>query len=130
MTLRQIAWFLGAYVALVALAIWFNLAILCQGDVKYSGGCGGFEIYIPLWEIFLLPLPIAVMVLELWRKTTPPSTRRLLAYLVGIITVEEVGFLFIERFPHLIAIEAAAIAFAAIWRWRSLRSSDAPAAVA
>lgn len=127
MTLRQMAWFVMAHVVLVALAVWFNLAVLCQGDVKYSGGCSGFEVYIPLWEIFLLPLPIAAILLERWRKAQPPPATRLLVYLVGIVAVVEVGFLLIEKFPVLLAMEAAAIALAASLRWRTIRSSDAHA---
>lgn len=70
MTLRQVLWFIAAYIVIVALAIWFNLAVLCQGDVKFNRGCGGFALYIPLWELFLAPLPVAAILLELWRKAT------------------------------------------------------------
>ena len=121
MTLKQVAWFIAAYVAIVAVAIWFNLAILCEGDAKYNGGCGGFALYIPLWEIFLAPLPIAAILLESWRKSHPPPTRRLLAYLGGILVVAEIGFLLIEKFPVLLATEAVAIGIAALVRWRTSR---------
>jgi hypothetical protein len=100
--------------------VWFNLAVLCQGDVKFNRGCGGFELYIPLWEIFLAPLPIAAILLELWRKTTPPPTTRLLAYLAGIVFVTEVGFLLIEKFPILLATEAAAIGIGCLMRWKAV----------
>ena len=123
MTLRQIAWFLGAYVALVAAAMWFNLAVLCQGAAKFDGGCGGFGLYIPLWEVFLAPLPIAAILLERWRRTEPPSTSRLLAYLAGILVVAEVGFLFIDRFPVLLALEGAAIALASLVRWKKIHGA-------
>ena len=123
MTLRQIAWFLGAYVALVAAAMWFNLAVLCQGAAKFDGGCGGFGLYIPLWEVFLAPLPIAAILLERWRRTEPPSTSRLLAYLAGILFVAEVGFLFIDRFPVLLALEGAAIALASLMRWKKIHGA-------
>ena len=106
MTVRQVVWFVAAYIAIVASAMWFNLAVLCQGDVKFNRGCGGFALYIPLWEVFLAPLPIAAMVLEQWRKTTPPPTTRLLAYLAVILLVTEVGFLLIDSFPILILTEA------------------------
>ena len=122
MTVRQVVWFIAAYIAIVALAMWFNLAVLCQGDVKFNGGCGGFALYIPLWEVFLAPLPVAAILLELWRKTTPPPTKRLLAYLAGILVVTEVGFLLIEKFPLLLAAEAAAIGIGCILRWRSVGS--------
>jgi hypothetical protein len=122
MTLRQIMWFIAAYVALVALAVWFNLAVLCQGDAKYDQGCGGFGVYIPLWEIFLLPLLIAAILLESWRTSRPPPTRRLLAYLGVILLVAEAGFLLIEKFPVLLATEAAAIGVAGILRWRRANS--------
>ena len=118
MTLRQIMWFIAAYVAIVALAVWFNLAVLCQGDAKYDQGCGGFGVYIPLWEIFLLPLLIAPILLESWRAPHPPPTRRLLAYLAMILVVAEAGFLLIEKFPVLLATEAAVIGAAGIIRWR------------
>jgi hypothetical protein len=118
MSLRQVAWFVAAYVALVAAAMWFNLAVLCQGDAKFDGGCGGFGLYIPLWEVFLAPLPIAAILLELWRRSGPPRTSLLLVYLAGILVVAEVGFLLIERFPVLLATEVVAIAVASAMRWR------------
>jgi hypothetical protein len=121
MTVRQIAWFIAAYVAIVAVSISFNLAVLCQGDVKFNGGCGGFSFYIPLWLIFLAPLPIAAILLEFWRKTTPPPTARLLAYLAGILFVAEFGFLVLERFPVLLATEAAAIGIGCVARWKAVR---------
>jgi hypothetical protein len=122
MTVRQVVWFIAAYIAIVAMAIWFDLAVLCQGNAKFDGGCGGFAFYIPLWEIFLAPLPIAAILLELWRKATPPSTARLVAYLAGILFVTEVGFLFIEKFPVLLAVEAAAIGIACLVRGKTVRS--------
>lgn len=119
---RQVVWFIAAYIIIVALAIWFDLAVLCQGNVKFNRGCGGFAFYIPLWEIFLAPLPIAAILLELWRKTAPPPTTRLVAYLVGILFVTELGFLFIEKFPVLLAVEAAAIGIASRIRWKTVTS--------
>jgi hypothetical protein len=121
MTVRQIAWFLAAYVAIITIAMWFNLAGLCQGDVKFDRGCGGFSFYIPLWVIFLAPLPIAAILLEFWRKTTPPPTARLLAYLAGILLVAEVGFLLLERFPVLLATEAVAIGIGCVARWKAIK---------
>ena len=109
MTLRQTAGFIVAYAIVVAVAIWFNLALLCQGDLKYDHGCGGFGLYIPLWLTFLAPLPAAAILLELWRKSSPPPTSRLVGYLLAIVIVAEVGFLLIDRFPVLLAIEAIAI---------------------
>ena len=47
MTVRQVVWFIAGYVVTVAAAVWFNLAVLCQGDVKFDRGCGGFELYVP-----------------------------------------------------------------------------------
>ncbi len=120
MTVRQVVWFIAAYIAIVALAIWFNLAVLCQGDVKFNRGCGGFALYIPLWETFLAPLPIAAILLELWRKATPPPTTRLVAYLAGILFVTEVGFLLVEKFPVLLATEAAAIGIGCVMRWKAV----------
>ena len=131
MTLRQVAWFMTAYIVIVALAIWFNLAVLCQGDVKHDRGCGGFALYIPLWEIFLAPLPIAAILLELWRKRAPPPTTRLLAYLAVILSVTEVGFLLIDRFPVLLATEGAVIGVGCLARWKtSDRRSGAGSPVA
>jgi hypothetical protein len=121
MTLRQAAWFIVAHVALVAAAIWFNLAVLCQGDAKFSGGCGGFGLYVPLWEIFLAPLLIAAILLEMWRKSQPPPTLRLLGYLAGTLFVAEAGFLLIDKFPLLLTIEALIVALAAVMRWRTTR---------
>jgi hypothetical protein len=121
MTPRQVAWFIVAHVALVAAAIWFNLAVLCQGDAKFSSGCGGFALYIPLWEVFLAPLLIAAILLEMWRKSHAPPTLRLLAYLAGTLCVAEVGFLLIDTFPVLLTFEALIITLAAAMRWRTTR---------
>jgi len=120
MTAKQTAWFLAAYVALVAVAVWFNLAVLCQGDAKYDGGCGGFGIYIPLWEIFLAPLPLAAIVLEWKHRATPPPASRLVIYLAGILVIAEAGFLLIEKFPVLMVVEATAIVVAALPRRRAV----------
>ncbi|MBA3343009.1 MAG: hypothetical protein H0T48_14400 [Gemmatimonadaceae bacterium] len=121
MTFRQLLWFALAYLALVAAAVWFNLAVLCQGDAKYDQGCGGFGIYIPLWEIFLAPLPLTAALLEFWRKSSPPPTRRLIAYLAGILVVAEIGWLVIETFPALLLTEAIAIVIAVGFRVRMTR---------
>ena len=130
MTLRQTAWFIAAYVALVALAIWFDIAVLCQGDIKFDHGCGGFGLYIPLWEVFLAPLPLAAILLELWGRFTPPPTSRLLVYLGGILVVAEVGFLLIDKFPVLLATEAIAILVATRARWRTIRARNSSPAAA
>lgn len=131
MTLRQVVWFLAAHVALVALAIWFNLAVLCAGDAKYSGGCGGFGVYLPLWQIFLAPLALAPILLERWRKTEPTPTRRLVAYLVATLAVAEIGFLLIKKFPVLLGLEAAVILVAVIVRWQITgRKQKGPSPVA
>jgi hypothetical protein len=119
MTHRQTAWFIAAYVVTVAALVWFNLAVLCLGDAKYDGGCGGFGTYIALWEIFLAPLPIAAILLERWRSSGPPPAARLLAYLVGIAVVTEVGWLLIETFPVLLATEAVAIGIAFLIRMKT-----------
>lgn len=119
MTIRQAVWFLAAHVVLVALAIWFNLAILCAGDIKYSGGCGGFSVYIPLWQIFLAPLPVAVFLIERWRRAEPPPATRLAVYLAGIVAVAEIGFLLIDKFPVLLGLEVAAILVAGVFRWHT-----------
>ena len=121
MTLRQVAWFLGAYIVIVALAVWINLAVFCLGDAKYANGCGGFGTYIPLWELFLLPLPLAATLLERWRRSGPPPTMRLLAYLAGIVAVAEFGWVVIEKFPALLATEAVAIAIAFVIRLKTSR---------
>lgn len=117
MTMRQAAWFLAAYIAIVAVAIWFDVAILCQADAKYEQGCGGIGIYIPLWLAFLAPLPIAAIILERWKSAGPPPTARLIGYLVVILAVAELGFLFIDEFPVLLAFEAVIIA--TFWLGRS-----------
>jgi hypothetical protein len=121
MTARQIFWFGAAYVVVVALAVWLNLAVFCLGDAKYDQGCGGFGVYIPLWEIFLAPLPIAAIVLERWRKSVPPPTTRLLLYLVGILVVAEIGWLLLDTFVALLATEAVAIIIAFIIRLKTAR---------
>ena len=126
MTRRQLAGFVAAYFIVVAVAIWFNLGVLCQGDPKYDQGCGGFALYIPLWEVFLLPLPIAAILLEWWGKSSPPSTTRLLGYLMAILLIAEIGFLLIDKFPVLLATEAVAIAAGCAVRVVTARSPQAP----
>ena len=121
MSLRQIAWFIAAYVAIVALAIWFDLAVLCHGDVKFNGGCGGFSFYIPLWLTFLAPLPVAAIFLEFWGRAKRPPTARLLAYLAAILVVTEFGFLVLEKFPALLATEAGAIGIGCVLRWKAIK---------
>lgn len=129
MTARQVLWFGAAYLAVVALAVWFNLAVLCAGDAKYDQGCGGFGVYIPLWEIFLAPLPIAAIILERWRKPVPPPTVRLLAYLAGIVAVTEIGWLVLDTFPALLATEAVAIIIAFFVRRRTSQGRQLPGSV-
>ena len=119
MRLRQVVWFLAAYIGSIALAIWFNLAVLCRGAAKYDGGCGGFGVYIPLWLIFLAPLALAAIVLERWRWRRPPTNARVMAYLAGIVIIGEAGFLLIDKFPVLLAVEVMAIAAAGIVRARA-----------
>lgn len=121
MTGRQIAWFIAGYVAIVALTVWFNLAVLCLGDAKYDGGCGGVGTYISLWEIFLAPLPIAAILLERWRKADPPPALRLVAYLAGVVAVTQVGWLLIDTFPALLATEAIAIGLGSIIRVKMVK---------
>ena len=105
--------------------------MLCAGDAKYNGGVRGFGVYISLWQIFLAPLALAAILLERWRKTEPPPTRRLVAYLMATLAVAEIGFLLIEKFPVLLALEAAVILVAAIVRRRiTARTSKAPSPVA
>ena len=130
MTARQIVLFIAGYVALVAAAIWFDLAVLCRGHAKFNAGCGGFAFYIPLWEVFLAPLPVAAIFLERWRKSTPPPTTRLLAYLAGILFITEVGFLFIKKFPILLAVEAVAIIIACVVRWKTFERGSGSSSVA
>ena len=119
MTVRQIVSFSAAYIGIVAVAIWFDLAVLCAGAPKFNRGCGGFSLYIPLWEIFLAPLPVAAIFLEWWRKRSPPPTARLVAYLVAIFIIAQVGFLVIRKFPILLALEAVMILIAFIVRMKT-----------
>ena len=126
MTIRQVAWFVVAYIVLVAAAMWFNVAVLCEGDAKYDQGCGGLGVYVPLWLIFLAPLPTAAIALELWRRSGPPPKARLVAYLVVIVAVAEIGFLVIDKFPMLLALEAAVIALAFGVRLKTARQRTPP----
>ncbi len=110
MTWRQIAWFVGAYVGIVAMAVWLNVSVFCLADAKYSGGCGGLGVYVPLWLIFLAPLALPAIGLESWRRTTAPPSARLLVYLATITGVLELGWLVIDRFPALLATQLVVIA--------------------
>ena len=54
--------FAVAYLGAVTACIWLNLAVLCLGDRKFDGGCGGFELYFPLWVVFSAPLALTALV--------------------------------------------------------------------
>lgn len=114
----QIAWFAVGYLGVVALAIGLGLAGFCLGAPQHGAGCGGFRIYIPLWEMFLLPLPLSAIAIERWWGGRTPDAR-LFGYLAGILAIAGIGFVVIEKFPVLLAIEAAAIAATASWRRRA-----------
>src|SRR5262245_47286972 len=122
MSLKQVAWFVSAHAALVAAAIGFDLAVLCQGDAKYDGGCGGFGLYIPLWAVFPVPLPVAAILLEQWRRASRPPGRRLFGYLATGVLIAGLGFVMIDKFPVLLAVEATAIAIFGLVRWRAVRA--------
>ena len=121
MSARQAIWFLAAYAAIVAVGIWFDLAVLCQGDLKYSHGCGGFGLYIPLWEVFLAPLPVAAIGLEWRRRSGTVPTSRLLGYLAIVLVVCQLGFVFIHKFPILLATETLVIMLGTLLRLRERR---------
>jgi hypothetical protein len=123
MTWRQITWFLGVYVGIVAMAVWLNVSVFCLADAKYSGGCGGLGVYFFLWLIFLAPLVLAAIALESWRRTTTPPSSRLLLYLAAIAGVLELGWLVIERFPMLLATEVVVIA---LWWFARLKTTAKP----
>jgi hypothetical protein len=124
MTSRQVASFLGAYVCIVAVAVWLNVSVFCLADAKYSGGCGGLGVYLPLWLIFLAPMALAAIGLESWRRTTPPPSVRLLAYLAAITVVLELGWLVIGRFPALLATEAIVIGIGWLARLKTAATSS------
>jgi hypothetical protein len=109
MTPRQTVLFSLAYAALIAISVWLNVSVLCLADAKYSNGCGGLGVYVPLWEIFLLPLLIGVIAIQRWRRSAPPTTLRLIQYLLVIAIVYQIGWR-LDRFPILLGLEAAAIA--------------------
>jgi len=48
------------------------------------------------------------------------ANRAPLAYLAGILLVTEVGFLFIKKFPVLLAVETSAIIIAWVVRWKTV----------
>jgi uncharacterized membrane protein YoaK (UPF0700 family) len=91
------------------------VSVLCLADVKYSNGCGGLGVYVPLWEIFLLPLLVGVIALQRWRRSGSPTTLRLIQYLLVIAIVYQIGWR-LDRFPVLLGLEAVAIALVAAAR--------------
>jgi hypothetical protein len=109
MFIRQTLLFVLAYAALIALSVWFNVSVLCLADAKYDHGCGGLGVYVPLWEIFLLPLLVGAIATQRWRRSTPPTSLRLIQYLLVIAIVYQIGWR-LDRFPVLLGLEAAAIA--------------------
>ncbi len=124
MTRRQAILFIASYISLIALSVWFNVSVLCLADAKYDHGCGGLSVYIPLWEMFLAPLAVAALILERWRRTEAPGSSVIVTYLVAILIVYQIGSR-LERFPVLIAVEAAVIGLAAVLRFRrSARRRD------
>jgi hypothetical protein len=125
MTARQALWFIVAYAALVAASVWLNVSGLCLAAAKYDNGCGGLGTYLSLWEIFLLPLLIAAIAIERWRRTAAPPAMRLVIYLVVIGAVFQIGWR-LEKFPVLLALEAVVIALFAFARWRRISQPVGP----
>jgi hypothetical protein len=117
MSARQTLLFIAAYAALIAASVWLNVSVLCLADAKYDQGCGGLGVYLSLWEIFLLPLLIAAIAIERWRKTADTPAMRIVVYLLVTCVVFQIGWR-LNKFPVLLALEAIVIALFAAARWR------------
>ena len=94
--LRSSALFIGAYLVSVGALMWTNTVILCLGDPKFGGGCGGFTLYYYVWVVFFAPLVVVALVLVRPKKTVGADRLRnllLLIYLALIASALEVSFI-------------------------------------
>ena len=83
------------YLVGVATLMWVNTAVLCLGDPKFGGGCGGFDLYFPVWALFYTPVVMTALILT-WsgkvRHLPGIRTKLLCAYLVLILSTLEWSF--------------------------------------
>jgi hypothetical protein len=94
----------ATYIFGVATLMWINTATLCLGDPKFGGGCGGFDLYFPLWTLFYSPLVATALVLTWSGKLRRlPRIRATLvcAYLVLILSALELSFVNDLQWPVL-----------------------------
>lgn len=100
--------FVACYVAGTALLIRFDTAVLGLGDYKFEGGDGGFELYFPIWLVFLSPA-MALSLYALWRLRVKPWVELLLTafFLAVTLAGAEVGFVLDVDLAGLAVITAA-----------------------
>ncbi|REJ74829.1 MAG: hypothetical protein DWQ36_13960 [Acidobacteria bacterium] len=118
--------FVAAYLGGVAVAMWVNTSLLCLGDAKFDAGCGGFELYFPLWALSYVPPVVLALVLARPREAASSTGRKLLLsiYLVLILAALEASFVADIGLAGL-GIVWLALAFAFFFL-RSLVSRSAP----
>ena len=69
----------------VGLLAWFNVAVLCRADQKFSGGCGGLELYLPVSLMLHAPVIGALLLIgkrageAYWSRAWLPSVLSVLA---------------------------------------------------
>ena len=69
----------------MALIIYFNTTVWCLGDSKFSNGCGGWELYYPMWLLFMAPAAGSVYLLAL--REGVRRTRAVALIIVGVFAV-------------------------------------------
>jgi hypothetical protein len=116
------------YLVGVAMLMWVNTAVLCLGDPKFGGGCGGFDLYFPLWALFYTPI-VATALLLTWsgkvRHLPRIRAKLLCAYLVLIMSALEWSFVTDSQWPILLiewvilGMTFSVLRALALSRWRA-----------
>ena len=82
---RYLLGFLIAYVLGVAFEVWVATAVLCLGDSKFDGGCGGWDLYFMISTIVLFPAAAGAAVAGLYGQLTNKSRVLILTICLGIL---------------------------------------------
>lgn len=94
-----------AYLGSVAAAMWINIPMLCLGDQKFDGGCGGFMLYYSFWALSYSPLVVTALIFVRPSKLVDESRIRnllLCVYLGFIVLALEVSFINDFGWPGLL----------------------------
>ena len=77
--------FAALYIAGMALVIRLVTSVWCLGDEKFSGGCGGWQIYLPLWIALMSPGAIGVYIVA--TRDVPRRRHQFTILAVGLLAL-------------------------------------------